>query len=103
MGQTVISENGKYEWDEEKNLINIQKHGFGFAEILDVFDDPFFLERFDEEHSSLDEERYIGFGLSGGQVVIMTSYTERGRTRLISARFASKQEEEIYYDARKNC
>ena len=54
---TVI--NGKFEWDSEKDEINKIKHGFSFSEILDVFDDPLFIERYDIEHSSLEEERYI--------------------------------------------
>ena len=37
---TVI--NGNFEWDSEKDEINIKKYDFSFSEILDVFDDPFF-------------------------------------------------------------
>lgn len=97
---TVVS--GKFEWDSEKDELNRQKHGFSFSEILDVFDDPFFLERYDTEHSSLKEERYIGLGESGGAVIVMTAYTERKRTRIISARFATESERKLYYDAREN-
>lgn len=39
MGKTVISDDGRFKWDEEKNEINRKKHGFGFEEIADVFDD----------------------------------------------------------------
>lgn len=97
---TVI--NGNFEWDSEKDEINIKKHGFSFSEILDVFDDPFFIERYDIEHSSLEEDRFIGLGASGGAVIVMTAYTERERTRLISARFATESEKELYYESRKN-
>lgn len=97
---TVI--NGRFEWDSEKDETNKKKHGFSFSEILDVFDDPFFLERYDTEHSSLEEERFIGLGESGGAVIVMTAYTERERIRLISARFATELERKLYYDSRKN-
>lgn len=97
---TVIS--GNFEWDSEKDEINIKKHGFSFSEILDVFDDPFFIERYDAEHSSLEEDRFIGLGETGGAVIVMTAYTERERTRLISARFATESERELYYESRKN-
>ena len=97
---TVIS--GNFEWDSEKDEINIKKHGVSFSEILDVFDDPFFIERYDAEHSSLEEDRFIGLGESGGAVIVMTAYTERKRTRLISARFATESERELYYESRKN-
>ena len=36
MGKTVISDDGRFEWDEEKNEINRKKHGFGFEAITDV-------------------------------------------------------------------
>ena len=39
MGRTVIK--GNFEWDEEKNMVNIQKHGFGFERILEMFDESF--------------------------------------------------------------
>jgi uncharacterized DUF497 family protein len=42
VGNTIISENGRFEWDEEKDADNIVNHGFSFAEILTVFDDPLF-------------------------------------------------------------
>ena len=97
---TVI--NGKFEWDSEKDELNKIKHGFSFSEILDVFDDPYFIERYDTEHSTLEEDRFIGLGESGGAVIVMTAYTERERTRLISARFATESERKLYYDTRKN-
>ena len=30
---TVISADGKFEWDSEKDAINLKKHGFSFSEI----------------------------------------------------------------------
>ena len=47
---TVISQDGKFEWDSDKDLINIQKHGFSFSEILEVFDDQYLLKKFDAAH-----------------------------------------------------
>ena len=40
---TVISEDGKFEWDSEKDNLNIKKHGFSFSEILEVYNDPYML------------------------------------------------------------
>ena len=97
---TVIQ--GNFEWDSEKNEINKRKHGFSFEEILEVFNDPFFIEKVDFEHSMLDEERLIGIGNINGNVVITTVYTERERTRIISSRLATKKEEAFYYEQRKN-
>lgn len=47
---------GKFEWDSNKNEINIKKHGLSFDAILEVFNDPYFIEKMDIEHSTLEEE-----------------------------------------------
>ena len=67
-----------------------------------VFEDPFFLERYDREHSSEDEDRYFGLGMLQGILIVATSYTENNRTRLISARVATPKEKEVYDEHTKN-
>ena len=57
---TIISPDGRFEWDEAKNILNKEDHGFYFEEILGVFDDPFFLEAYDRDHSNMDEIRMKG-------------------------------------------
>ncbi|QTQ13908.1 BrnT family toxin [Treponema parvum] len=93
---------GHFEWDSEKDEINIKKHGFSFEEILSMFDDPQFIERVDLEHSTVEEERFIGFGNINGLVIVATIFTERDRIRIISSRLATKKEEAFYYEQRKN-
>ena len=51
----------KFEWDEEKNIINKEKHKISFETAAYVFDDPYYIEMFDFEHS-VDEDRYIAIG-----------------------------------------
>lgn len=98
MGKTIISSNGKFEWDEDKSISNKKKHGVFFDEILEVFDDPAFLVGFDYEHSS-SEDRYYGVGNLNGIVLILVFFTEREeRIRLISARQADKELQEVYND-----
>ena len=46
----------KFEWDENKNLINKKKHKISFETAAYVFDDPYYIEMFDFEHS-VDENR----------------------------------------------
>lgn len=92
---TVISDDGKFEWDSEKDEANFKKHGIRFAEILEVFDDPYFLVRYDAAHS-LQEDRYTGIGCIRGVLVIVTTFTERERTRIVSARRADKGDKEMY-------
>ena len=54
-----------YAWDPEKSKRNKLKHGFSFEEILDVFNDPYLLERVDWEHSNQQETRFQCLGDMG--------------------------------------
>jgi uncharacterized DUF497 family protein len=93
---TVVSEDGRFEWDHDKNSANKKNHGFYFEEILDVFDDPFFLESYDR--TTPDEVRWKGIASFDRRIYFFLSYTLRGeRTRIFSARVAEPPERE-YYD-----
>ncbi|MCR5080706.1 MAG: BrnT family toxin [Treponema sp.] len=81
---------------------NRLKHGLSFEQILPVFDDPYFLERYDREHSTDREDRYFGLGCMQGIIVVAVSYTETKRIRIISARLESPKEEEVYNEFCKN-
>jgi len=95
---TIISPDGLFEWEEEKNTLNKETHGFHFDEILTVFGDPFFLEAYDNEHSTLDEIRFKGIASFDRRIYFFLFYTERGeRTRIFSARLAEPYERK-YYD-----
>ena len=97
MGRTIISQDGRFEWDENKNRLNKKNHGFSFAEILEIFDDPAFMEGYDHEHSK-DEERFYGIGCLNNILYIIAFYTLRERIRIISARRADNEEQEAYND-----
>ena len=87
-----------FERDEEKNRINKEKHdGIGFEYAVRVFLDEKRIERYDALHSTLMEDRWNALGMVGR--ILFVVYTERGeRTRIISARRATKEEEREYYD-----
>lgn len=86
----------RFEWDENKNIINQRIHKISFETAAYVFDDPRCLEMFDFEHS-VDEDRYIAIGMVGD--VLFVVYTERKDSiRLISARRATNVERSLYYD-----
>jgi uncharacterized DUF497 family protein len=85
-----------YEWDDEKNMLNIRKHGIAFEDAILVFNDPLRLELYDPGHSTIYEERWRVYGFAGG--VLAVSFTERnGMIRIISARRAQGIELEAYY------
>ena len=50
----------EFEWDENKNRINKEKHGLSFEVAVHVFNDDRRLEFFDAFHSILEEELYYG-------------------------------------------
>ena len=84
-----------FEWDEDKNIINKQKHKISFETALHVFDDPDYIEIYDFEHSK-DEDRYIAIGRVGD--ILFVVFTERGdNIRMISARLATDVERRLYY------
>ena len=84
------------EWDDEKNRINIEKHGISFETAMYIFNDERRIEIYDAEHS-IEEDRYNTIGMVDD--VLFVVYTERReRIRLISARAANSLERSIYYD-----
>ncbi len=85
-----------FEWDPEKALENEERHGVGFPEASEVFDDDHSSSVPDPDHSAA-EERYLIFGISKQGRHLVVSYTERGeRIRLISARQMTSRERSAY-------
>lgn len=88
--------NLRFEWDEEKNHLNQEKHGISFETAAYVFQDEHYIEMYDFEHS-VDEDRYIAIGKVGELLFVV--FTERSdNIRLISARLATPSERRLYYD-----
>ncbi len=83
----------KFEWDENKNLINQRKHGISFEEAMTVFYDEQALLEYDEIHS-LYEERFRILGCSRDGNVLLVVHCIRGETtiRIISSRKATAAE-----------
>jgi uncharacterized DUF497 family protein len=85
-----------FEWDPGKSRENEQKHGVGFLEASEVFDDDHSSTVQDPDHA-VDEYRFLVFGMSRRGAYLVVSYTERGdRIRLISARQMTARERRAY-------
>jgi hypothetical protein len=83
-------------WDPVKATANAQEHGITFDEASTVFGDPLALLMSDPDHSE-DEERYLLLGMSNQQRLLVIAFVERPpRTRLISARRATRRERRRY-------
>ena len=81
------------EWDDNKNRLNIKKHGISFETAALVFADEERIEYYDKLHSQ-DEDRYVVLGCVQG--ILYVVYTMRDEAaRIISARMANSQERRI--------
>ena len=86
----------QFDWDENKNISNIDKHYVSFAEAAFVFQDPLSATFPDPDHS-LEEDRYLTIGMSALDRVLIVSPTDRDdRIRIISARLATRHERRAY-------
>jgi len=85
----------KFEWDENKRNINLQKHGIDFQEAYKIFNNPLLIKM--DRRFNYGEERYVGLGVTQKCVVLIV-YTEptEETIRIISIRKATKHEREIY-------
>lgn len=87
-----------FDWDENKNNLNRQKHGVSFDEAKTVFYDDNARLIHDSEHSNT-EERFVLLGLSSAFriLVVIHAYRESDKIiRIISARKATKSEIKQY-------
>ena len=83
-------------WNSAKARENLSKHGISFEEAATALEDPLSAIGSDPDHS-LDEERFIAFGVSLVGRLLAIAYTERDDTiRIISARRATPGERKIY-------
>ena len=114
----------QFEYDEDKNRKNIEKHGISFKSAARVFFDYDRIEYYDEEESAGEDRFDIIGDLSAGSInlfggndstigdigkdtVVFVVYTERVKymkdnkevevIRIISARYATSFERGIYY------
>jgi len=90
----------KFEWDKNKEKINIKKHGVTFEQASYVFSDKFALNRFDDEHSD-EEDRWVILGKVLNETLLLVVHTFRDTdgiefVRIISARKATKLENKTY-------
>ena len=87
----------EFEWDQQKERTNIEKHGVAFIEATTVFGDPLEITIRDQDHS-IGEYRFLSMGMSSLDRILVVSYAERTTNfiRIISARTASTKERRQY-------
>jgi hypothetical protein len=86
----------KFEWDDQKAISNLAKHGVSFGEATEVFYDPNALEAHDTEHSD-DENRFVIIGYSVNRLLFVIFALRIGDViRIISARKPTPAERDLY-------
>lgn len=89
----------EFEWDENKAIANLRKHGVDLVDAVQIFGDIGATHVLDET-MYYGEDRYKATGFVDGQVLVAI-YVERwDKIRLISARKATRREEIDYFRER---
>jgi uncharacterized DUF497 family protein len=85
-----------YEFDPAKARLNLRKHGVSFAHAEQALRDESAITI--EDPDALDEQRFVTLGMDALGRVLVVVHTQRGeRTRVISARKASRGETRKYH------
>lgn len=86
----------RFAWSEAKARANLEKHGVSFEVARRAFDDPASIVEIDDRED-YGEERLLITGMAN-RGVLTVAYTERnGRNRIVSARKATRREQERYF------
>ena len=91
-----------FSWNDRKNKANQKKHGVSFDEAKTVFYDENAIRYFDPDNSE-DEDRFLMVGVSRNLRMIIVCHCFREEDsviRIISARKATKSEEDNYWRVR---
>ena len=87
----------EYEWDEAKAAVNLAKHNISFTAAARALEDPRKIEWLDDSFD-YDEERIQSLCIDRGTVLfIVTVMPEDNVCRIISARKATRHEQERYF------
>lgn len=84
-----------FEWDSQKAITNLRKHGISFEQACEAFLDPFLIRIEDEIVDDELRERFLG--MSTNWKVLYVVYVQRiEKFRIISARLATPDERDAY-------
>lgn len=84
----------QFEWDVNKNSLNLKKHKISFEEAKTIFYNELTMVANDPDHSN-QEDRFIAIGYSslGKLLLVVHCYRDKDRIiRIISARKANNSE-----------
>ncbi|MEA5504214.1 BrnT family toxin [Halotia wernerae UHCC 0503] len=77
----------RFEWNENKRVINISKQGIDFVDVPFVFDSD--TVTVEDDRYNYGEQRFVTFGLLQGRVIAAVHTENDDLIRIISARKAT--------------
>lgn len=83
----------KFEWDEQKRITNLEKHGLDFIDVVEVFNAPYLMV----PSMLSDEERFLAIGTIQGRFVTVVYTIRNEAIRIISLRRARHEEKQKYH------
>lgn len=88
-----------FEWDDEKNVSNQVRHGLSFETAARIWESPIRVFESEDDRDYEGEIRWVALGpLPEVDKFVVMVYCERGeKNRIISARYAEKNEEAAYF------
>lgn len=91
-----------FDWDRWNIQKNELKHGVAAVEAESAFADERHVLFRDNKHSTEKEERFVLYGRSMEDQILMIGFTlRRGKVRIITARPASQKERKVYEETQK--
>lgn len=86
----------RYEWDENKNKANIEKHGFDFNDACLLFARTYLVS--EDLRADYGEKRFIAVGTIKNRVVVLVFAVRGNKKRIISMRKANERETKKFKD-----
>ena len=74
-----------FEWDESKNILNIEKHQVSFENAKQAFFDENRVITKDVKHSQPGEDRYFCFGMVNNKILTVRFVFRNNKIRIIGA------------------
>lgn len=84
----------RFEWDEQKRITNIEKHGLDFFDAVEVFLSPHVAV----PSTRNDEQRYLAIGMTQGRFVTVVYTMRNAAIRIISFRRSRHEERRKYQE-----
>jgi uncharacterized DUF497 family protein len=85
----------RFEWDQDKNKANLNKHGIDFEDASEVFYGPILIRGSNRN----SEERWVAIGISHDRILSVIFTRRNDSIRIISARHPRPNEKRAYYNA----